>query len=168
MKYMLSGLVGFLMTLALSIPLQHIVRTREAQALSMRARTQQAQDEADGQADIFVRVPPMAPLVSSTKEPKVKFLPQYPAEAAAQRIEGYVTLSFQIADDGGVKDLKVIESQPPAVFDRAARRAVSRWNFGAQDRVDSAEHRLRLVFNLKNPLVRFKNPKAFSGLGFSR
>ncbi len=159
MKYVLSGLVGFLMTLALSIPLQHVVKTREAQALSMRARAQQTATSSEAQSDIFVKVPPMAPAVNDTKEPKVKFLPQYPVEAAAQGIEGYVTLSFQIAENGSVQDLKVIESQPPTVFDKAARRAVSRWNFGPQEgSSESGEQRLRLVFNLKKATGEVQEP----------
>ena len=92
----------------------------------------------------------MAPQVTDVKEPKIKFLPQYPAEAAAARIEGYVTLSFQVAENGSVQDLRVIESQPPYVFDKAARRAVSRWNFGPQESPgNNGEQKLRLVFNLK-------------------
>ncbi|MEL0168310.1 MAG: energy transducer TonB [Pseudomonadaceae bacterium] len=53
----------------------------------------------------------------------------YPKRAAAAGIEGSVTLRFTVNAEGRVEDIEVIASEPPGVFDRAARRAISRSRF---------------------------------------
>lgn len=55
--------------------------------------------------------------------------PNYPQRALASGIEGEVTLAFTITAEGRVDNLRVIEAQPPGVFDREARRAALRWRF---------------------------------------
>ncbi|BDX18580.1 hypothetical protein MFKK_13900 [Halopseudomonas aestusnigri] len=55
--------------------------------------------------------------------------PDYPMRAAAAGIEGSVTLRFTVNAEGRVEDIEVIASEPPGVFDRAARRAISRSRF---------------------------------------
>ena len=55
--------------------------------------------------------------------------PQYPYRAQRQGTEGWVRLSFEVTVDGAVRDVVVIEANPPGVFDREAVRAVERWRF---------------------------------------
>jgi len=55
--------------------------------------------------------------------------PQYPPEAARDRIEGWVKIRFTILPDGTVADPKVLESAPRRVFDRSAMTAILRWKF---------------------------------------
>lgn len=55
--------------------------------------------------------------------------PQYPARALRRNIEGTVTLQFDIDESGKAKNIRVINSQPGRIFDRSARRAISRWKF---------------------------------------
>lgn len=55
--------------------------------------------------------------------------PQYPYKAAQRGIEGWVRVAFDVTETGSVENVDVIESDPPGVFDKAARRAVSRWRF---------------------------------------
>jgi len=160
MRYVLSGLVGFLLTLALSLPLQQLIRLKEAQAIALRAKPQASGTGIHNEQvleEITVEVPPLGEVSRDLKEPRIKFMPVYPPEAAAKRVEGYVTLSFTIAKDGSVQNLKVVESSPSRVFDRAARRAVAKWNFGPtptkEESGSHAEQRLRLVFNLKKALA---------------
>lgn len=153
MRYILSVILGVFVTLALSIPLQQLMRLRNAEALTLRAKNLPHAGKVSGV--VLVEIPPLSGVSSDPKEPRIKFIPQYPAEAAAKQIEGYVTVGFRVAADGSVEDLRVIESQPPQIFDQAARRAVSRWNFGpAQgEETRSDEQRLRLNFNLKKTLA---------------
>ena len=61
--------------------------------------------------------------------PLVRIEPQYPREAALDGREGWVKLSFTIKADGSVGDVKVIDSKPRRVFDRAARRALLKWKY---------------------------------------
>jgi len=64
--------------------------------------------------------------------PLVRVDPDYPARARQRGIEGYVDLMFTIGPVGTVENVKVIGASPPAVFDRAALRAVRRWRYNPQ------------------------------------
>lgn len=55
--------------------------------------------------------------------------PVYPKDAARRGTEGWVQVEFTIAPDGSTKDLQVRDSEPVAVFDKAALDSVSRWRF---------------------------------------
>jgi bla regulator protein BlaR1 len=55
--------------------------------------------------------------------------PEYPADAAAQGLEGFVQLQFTTNPDGSVSDVIVIGSQPSGVFDRSAKKAFRQWQY---------------------------------------
>lgn len=55
--------------------------------------------------------------------------PQYPARAYADGRKGSVTVGFTIAKDGTTRNIHILESDPPGLFDAAARDAVSQWLF---------------------------------------
>jgi len=59
----------------------------------------------------------------------VKNPPIYPIRAKMRRIEGDVVLQFVVDEKGAVRELSVVESSPPGVFDSAALRTVARWRF---------------------------------------
>lgn len=54
---------------------------------------------------------------------------RYPTAAMRARQEGWVVVSFTVDPDGKTSDVKVVESQPRHVFDRAAIDAVERYRF---------------------------------------
>jgi len=64
--------------------------------------------------------------------PLVRFPPDYPIAAAAKGIEGQVLIRFTVTETGAVADPEVLRSDPPGVFDRAARRAILRWKYQPQ------------------------------------
>jgi protein TonB len=61
--------------------------------------------------------------------PIVKVAPQYPRRAAQKGIEGYVVLEFTVSKLGTVKDVKVIEANPPNIFNRAAISAAKKFKY---------------------------------------
>lgn len=61
--------------------------------------------------------------------PIVKIKHKYPAQAARDGQEGWVRLSFTINEVGGVDDVTVTEAKPKRVFDREAKRALSKWKY---------------------------------------
>ena len=44
-------------------------------------------------------------------------------------VEGFVLLGFDLAEDGEIQDLRVIESQPRLVFDKSAMKFVGGFEF---------------------------------------
>jgi protein TonB len=61
--------------------------------------------------------------------PIVRVDPRYPATAATNGIEGFVTLTFKVAASGEVIDIVIIESEPRRVFDSAAKQALRKWRY---------------------------------------
>lgn len=55
--------------------------------------------------------------------------PGYPRQALAAGITGWVDLAVTVAADGSIREVSVIESRPPSVFEKAAMEAVRRWKF---------------------------------------
>jgi protein TonB len=67
--------------------------------------------------------------ISTNVIPLVRIDPLYPRGARMRKKEGYVKLEFTITEFGTVKDIEVVEAQPPGIFDDAATRALSKWKF---------------------------------------
>lgn len=55
--------------------------------------------------------------------------PNYPRRAVQAGIEGWVKLSFTVTADGQVKDIKILDANPPRLFDYEAMRAIQQWTF---------------------------------------
>lgn len=66
--------------------------------------------------------------------PLVRVSPDYPPGALAKRIEGFVLLRFEVTETGSVENPEVLRAEPEGLFDRAAKRAVTRWKFQPQIR----------------------------------
>ena len=61
--------------------------------------------------------------------PLVRIAPVYPRRAKQARIQGWVTLEVLIRPDGTVSNAKVMEADPPRLFNDAAVTAMRRWKF---------------------------------------
>jgi len=61
--------------------------------------------------------------------PLVVIRPMYPRDAAMKGIEGWVKVEFTITELGTVKDPRVIDADPPRIFNREALRAILKWKF---------------------------------------
>ena len=55
--------------------------------------------------------------------------PVYPPQAMRDRVEGWVLLEFTITENGSVRDIVVVDSQPGGVFDAAAAEALAGWKY---------------------------------------
>ena len=71
----------------------------------------------------------MGGALGSEVTPLVRIEPQYPRKAAMQKIEGWVTLQFNITPAGTVSDVQILDSKPPKIFDRAAIKALRKWKY---------------------------------------
>jgi protein TonB len=62
-----------------------------------------------------------------------------------------VDLDFTIAEDGSVKDITVMGSEPPGVFEEAATKAIAQWKYRPvvrNGRPAEQRARLRLRFDV--------------------
>ncbi len=97
---------------------------------------------------------PIEPTETFIRDPQPVFRPhpEYPERALRFRREGVVELEFTIAIDGSVTDIRVVLSEPEGVFDRAAKKALSKWRYAPQlvNAVPSARTgvRVRIFFKL--------------------
>ena len=71
--------------------------------------------------------------------------PNYPRRARVSGMQGVVTVEFSVDHSGSVKDIVVVESHPRRVFDREAKRAISKWAFDPAT-VTNSQLRLTQVF----------------------
>ena len=51
---------------------------------------------------------------------------EYPPAAKAAGVEGFVTLTYDVATSGQITNIRVVASEPPGVFDKAAIVAVTK------------------------------------------
>ncbi len=61
--------------------------------------------------------------------PIVRVNPKYPIDAAREGKEGWVVLSFTINEIGAVTDIKIVNSEPKRIFDKAAKQALRKWKY---------------------------------------
>jgi protein TonB len=61
--------------------------------------------------------------------PIVKVAPVYPQRALRRGIEGYVVVEFTVTTSGAVTDPRVIEADPPGVFNHAAMEAAKKFKY---------------------------------------
>jgi TonB family protein len=69
------------------------------------------------------------PPVWAGGEPLRTPAPRFPQRALYGGIEGWVQVAFDVGADGEVDDVEIVEAYPKGVFERAATRAVARWEF---------------------------------------
>ena len=61
--------------------------------------------------------------------PIVKVQPIYPRRAQSRGIEGYVIVEFTVTKTGTTKDIRVVESDPPGIFDKASLAAAAKFKY---------------------------------------
>ena len=69
--------------------------------------------------------------------PIVQTKPEYPPRELARGTQGWVRVQFSVTTIGTVRDAVVVDSEPDAVFDQAALKAIARWRYNP--RVENGE-----------------------------
>lgn len=83
----------------------------------------------------------------------VRMPPEYPAQARMRRIEGFVDVEFTVDQEGRVRDVSVVNADPPGIFDRAAISSVRYWKFAPKQENGQPVQvvaRQRIEFELNN------------------
>ena len=58
-----------------------------------------------------------------------KTQPAYPYRARRLNLDGEVRVKFLVDDRGHVSDIRILEADPPDIFNSSVIRAVSTWRF---------------------------------------
>jgi periplasmic protein TonB len=69
-----------------------------------------------------------------TGRPSTEPKPIYPRVALHDGVEGHVLVRFTVSETGTVTDVRVLEAEPPDVFERSVLRAASRYRFDPKGR----------------------------------
>lgn len=64
--------------------------------------------------------------------------PRYPGQAERDGTEGYVKLRFTVSPRGKARNIEVVDASPPELFERAATKALKKWEFEVFDAHDPA------------------------------
>ena len=79
--------------------------------------------------------------------------PEFPDSAAQTGVQGFVTLRLLIDDAGGVREITVVEAQPPDTFETAALKAFRNARFSPalrNGRPVKSDVRIKVTFELVN------------------
>jgi periplasmic protein TonB len=84
----------------------------------------------------------------------VSINPAYPISAATKGIEGYVTLEYTVGKDGSTRAIRIIDSNPPRIFDKSAINAVTKYKYQPAIRngvaIESKENKIKLTFKMED------------------
>jgi len=61
--------------------------------------------------------------------PIVKIAPVYPMNARRRQIEGHVIVEYTVTKTGSVRDVRVIEAEPPTIFDHVSIEAALKFKY---------------------------------------
>lgn len=77
-------------------------------------------------------------------EPIKRVPPNYPPQAARDRVEGFVEVEFAVDATGKVSSVSVVNARPSRTFEAAAVAAVKQWEFAPA----AGRGKVRLDFTL--------------------
>ncbi|MBB6520495.1 energy transducer TonB [Pseudoteredinibacter isoporae] len=60
---------------------------------------------------------------------RVAAAPRYPGRAITRGIEGFVDIRFDVTKIGNTENIRIIQSQPEGIFDKAATQAVAKYKY---------------------------------------
>ncbi|MCO7226426.1 energy transducer TonB [Pleionea sp. CnH1-48] len=90
---------------------------------------------------------------STSLTPKVQIAPEYPMIARKKGLQGWVKLSFDVNEEGYTTNVRVVESEPKRIFDKAAIRALKKWKYSPEKEegkgVYMSGQQVTLEFNLE-------------------
>lgn len=78
--------------------------------------------------------------------PETVVAPVYPFKARRQKLEGHVRLQFSVDESGRARDISVVDSSPPDIFEDSAVRALEKWVFDVEG-AHSSSARVYQVFD---------------------
>jgi protein TonB len=91
--------------------------------------------------------------IDAPPRPIARIPPPYPPTARLRRIEGELVAEFIVTADGAVRDVQIVDAQPPGIFEQTALQTIRRWRFepGLRDGAPvDVRVRQKLTFRLED------------------
>lgn len=104
-------------------------RASERGASASSSAPNQAKPKGAEKAPSSPPSPSAAPVAGPTLRALRTPAPEYPPGALGSGVSGKVVVEFTVTPQGGVRDVRVVRSNPPRIFDQATVMAVRRWRF---------------------------------------
>jgi TonB family protein len=123
----------------------------------VRDEPKEIQDKTSDIAGTQKEAPPAAAAPAAVQTtanvPYYKIKPKYPRAALVAGIEGWVALMIDVAEDGGVQNVRVTGGEQKSMFQDEARRSVEKWKYkpfldSSGRPVKKANHEVRVDFKL--------------------
>lgn len=89
--------------------------------------------------------------LSTTATPINRNHPEYPRRALDLHIEGHVIVRYDIASDGHVENIRIVEAKPNNIFNKTVIQAMKQWKYQP---IVSKDLTIKIVFN-RNKSVGF-------------
>lgn len=93
-----------------------------------------------------------------TATPVHRVAPQYPAGAAENGSGGSVLAEYSVDPQGRVSDVRIVESEPPGLFDAAVLRSIQSWKFLPLDQEPPGVQRENIQVRLHFGVPGSSNP----------
>jgi len=77
----------------------------------------------------FAQEDECVPASHATLVPIIRAPADYPFDAHAQGIEGFVLVTFDVTTFGAVENLRIVESEPRGAFEHGVIQAVMGWRY---------------------------------------
>jgi len=108
-------------------PIARLSAAPGAASNNVAADANESGTEAPGPTGNSTGQPEQVPISQLTRTNYVG--PEYPRAARRRNVTGSVDVSFTVTTDGRVRELTVLQSDPPGTFDESAIDAVRQWRF---------------------------------------
>lgn len=90
---------------------------------------------------------------SAIASPISRNQPIYPRRALDMRIEGYVIVKYDITSEGRVENIRIIETKPNNIFNRAVIQAMKQWKYQP---ISSKDLTIKIVFS-RNKSIKLES-----------
>jgi len=85
--------------------------------------------------------------------PRIRIEPMFPQDAAIDGKQGFVTLSFDVDEQGDTNNIKVVATKPRGYFESSAKKALRKWKYLPKEENGKAvpvlNQTITLQFNLE-------------------
>ncbi len=118
--------------------LDYITKRLSAAELKLASQKAEELNHSFGDDQVYIELSPIVYAdVTDGGETREKYKltpikrvqPKYPRQMAIDRVQGWLTIHFEVYPNGLVRNPRIVDSFPEGAFDKAGMHALSKWKF---------------------------------------